>query len=101
MRSCAPDWQHSDFPANVALRPAAGLSSIPQGGPTRSKARCPCAGKSRLQSGRQGPPAPATGKDDGATEEERAAMLDRLDNLLVVSPGFKIEEGQFDDAEEK
>jgi hypothetical protein len=36
--------------------------------------------------------------DGGATEEERAAMLDRLDNLLVVPRDMEIE-GQFDDAE--
>ena len=36
--------------------------------------------------------------DDGATQEERDAMLERLDNLLVVPQEMEIE-GQFDDAE--
>lgn len=40
-------------------------------------------------------------EDEGATEEERAAMLDRLDNLLVVRPEFDIQEGQFDDPMEE
>lgn len=36
----------------------------------------------------------------GATEEERAAMLERLDDLLVVRPEFEFQEGQFEDAED-
>jgi len=37
-----------------------------------------------------------------ATKEERGAMLERLDNLLVVAPGLEVQEGngQFDDAPE-
>jgi hypothetical protein len=41
--------------------------------------------------------------DEGATEEERQAMLQRLDNLLEVPPQYEVQEpqeGQFDDAEE-
>jgi hypothetical protein len=42
--------------------------------------------------------------EDGAeghfAAEERQAMLDRLDSILVVKPEFDITEGQFDDAEE-
>ena len=38
---------------------------------------------------------------DGATQEERDAMLERLDNMLVVAPEYQIQEGQFDDAEEE
>lgn len=37
------------------------------------------------------------GQDD---QEERTAMLARLDNMLVVPPEFEIQEGQFDDADE-
>ncbi|KAL7514379.1 hypothetical protein ACHAXN_011560 [Cyclotella atomus] len=41
---------------------------------------------------------------DGAPENERQAMLDRLDNILVVPPEYEIpseeDEGQFDDAED-
>lgn len=37
----------------------------------------------------------------GATAQERQAMLDHLDNILVVKPEFDIKEGQFDDAEEE
>ena len=40
-------------------------------------------------------------EDTGATEAERAAMLERLDHLLVVRPEFEIQEGQFDDAEDE
>ena len=36
---------------------------------------------------------------EGATETERDAMLERLDNLLVVRPEFEIQDGQFDDAD--
>lgn len=48
--------------------------------------------------------------DEGATEEERQAMLDRLDGMLTVPPAYEIQdnavveeatEGQFDDAEEE
>lgn len=44
--------------------------------------------------------------DGGASEQERQAMLDRLDNLLVVDPKYEIDSGdddngQFDDAEEQ
>jgi hypothetical protein len=43
----------------------------------------------------------AFGDDDddhgGASSEVRAAMLERLDNLLVVRPGYDEEDGQFDD----
>lgn len=38
-------------------------------------------------------------RSEGATEAERDAMLERLDNLLVVREEFKIQEGQFDDAD--
>jgi len=43
--------------------------------------------------------------DTGATPEERAAMLERLDNLLVVKPGLEIPDdaepqSQFEDADE-
>jgi hypothetical protein len=46
---------------------------------------------------------PDDGDDDDegdAPDGERAAMLERLDNLLVVRPEFETEEGQFDDADE-
>jgi hypothetical protein len=33
-----------------------------------------------------------------ATEDERNAMLERLDNMLVVRPDLEIQEGQFEDA---
>ena len=46
--------------------------------------------------------------DKGATEEERQAMLDRLDQVLTVPPEYEIKdvveettEGQFDDADEE
>jgi hypothetical protein len=39
-------------------------------------------------------------EDGGATEEERAAMLARLDKLLVVHPSLQGPDGQFDDADE-
>lgn len=39
-------------------------------------------------------------RDGEATEEERDAMLERLDNLLMVRPEFEVQDGQFDDAEE-
>ena len=44
--------------------------------------------------------------DDGATEEERQAMLERLDQVLIVPPEYEIaepgnNEGQFDDADEE
>lgn len=39
--------------------------------------------------------------DGGATEAERAAMLERLDNMLVVRPQLEVQVGQFDDAEEQ
>eukprot|EP00986_Skeletonema_menzelii_P001834 scaffold495_cov152-Skeletonema_menzelii.AAC.24 len=43
-------------------------------------------------------------ESDGADEAERAAMLQRLDDILVVPPELRIssddEEGQFDDADE-
>lgn len=51
--------------------------------------------------GRVNSQAPDDDEDEGATEEERAAMLDRLDNLLVVRPEFDIQEGQFDDPMEE
>ncbi|CAB9515696.1 expressed unknown protein [Seminavis robusta] len=35
-----------------------------------------------------------------ATPDERAAMLEKLDNMLVVKPGVEIVNGQFSDAEE-
>ncbi|CAB9506774.1 expressed unknown protein [Seminavis robusta] len=35
-----------------------------------------------------------------ATPEERAVMLERLDNMLVVKPGLEVVNGQFSDAEE-
>jgi hypothetical protein len=39
--------------------------------------------------------------DDGAaTDEERDAVLERLDNLLVVRPELEIQDGQFEDADE-
>lgn len=45
------------------------------------------------------PPAAATGGE--ATPAERQAMLDRLDDMLVVAPGLQVDEtGQFDDAPE-
>ena len=40
------------------------------------------------------------GEEGGATDEERDAMLERLDNLLVVRPEFEVQDGQFEDAEE-
>jgi hypothetical protein len=40
------------------------------------------------------------GSGGGATEQQRAAMLGRLDNLLVVNPQFEVQEGQFEDAED-
>jgi hypothetical protein len=43
------------------------------------------------------------GESAGAPENERQAMLDRLDNVLVVPPEYEIpseDEGQFDDAED-
>lgn len=42
-------------------------------------------------------------ESEGAPENERQAMLNRLDNMLVVPPEYEIpseEEGQFDDAED-
>jgi len=36
----------------------------------------------------------------GEAEDERSAMLQKLDNMLVVPPELEIEDGQFDDAEE-
>ena len=39
-------------------------------------------------------------EDDAAPESERAAMLNRLDNMLVVNPEFEVRAGQFDDADE-
>ena len=39
-------------------------------------------------------------EEGGATEEERQAMLDHLDSILVVKPEFEIQEGQFEDADE-
>jgi hypothetical protein len=51
--------------------------------------------------------APASGaafgddvEEGGATEQQRTAMLGRLDNLLVVNPQFQVQEGQFEDAED-
>ena len=51
------------------------------------------------------------GDNEGATEEERQAMLDRLDGVLTVPPEYEIKddaivleeatEGQFDDADEE
>ena len=38
--------------------------------------------------------------DDGATEQERLAMLAHLDSILVVKKEFEIQEGQFEDATE-
>jgi hypothetical protein len=38
--------------------------------------------------------------DGGATEQERDAMLERLDNLLVERPEYEIQEDQFDDADD-
>ena len=42
-------------------------------------------------------------ESEGAPEDERQAMLNRLDNILVVPPEYEIlseeSEGQFDDAE--
>jgi hypothetical protein len=38
--------------------------------------------------------------EGGATEKQRAAMLGRLDNLLVVNPQLQVQEGQFEDAED-
>lgn len=38
--------------------------------------------------------------DPGASAEERQAMLDRLDSLLVVKPELELKEHQFDDADE-
>ena len=50
------------------------------------------------------PPAvPSTTGDGEATEEERQAMLDHLDRILIVPPELEQseqEEGQFDDAED-
>lgn len=51
------------------------------------------------------PEAQAFGDDEDGAEgdvaaEERQAMLDHLDSILVVKPEFDIKEGQFDDAEE-
>eukprot|EP00934_Nitzschia_sp_Nitz4_P008972 Nitzschia sp. Nitz4//scaffold27_size158506//76211//76906//NITZ4_002601-RA/size158506-processed-gene-0.18-mRNA-1//1//CDS//3329545491//8962//frame0 len=40
-------------------------------------------------------------EEDGASPEERAAMLERLDNLLVVQPEYQVQDGQFEDAEEE
>jgi len=39
--------------------------------------------------------------EGGATSEERAAMLERLDEMLTVKPGLEISEGQFADADEE
>lgn len=39
-------------------------------------------------------------EEGGATEEERQAMLEHLDSILVVKPEFEIQEGQFEDADE-
>jgi len=39
-------------------------------------------------------------EEGGATEEERQAMLDHLDSILVVQPEHDFQEGQFDDAEQ-
>ncbi|CAJ1966257.1 unnamed protein product [Cylindrotheca closterium] len=36
-------------------------------------------------------------EERGATDDERQAMLDRLDSILVVQPEYEIQEGQFDD----
>lgn len=49
--------------------------------------------------------APARGEgfgdhDGAATDEERDAVLERLDNLLVVRPELEIQDGQFEDADE-
>ncbi|KAG7354205.1 regulator of volume decrease after cellular swelling [Nitzschia inconspicua] len=38
-------------------------------------------------------------EEGAATPDERAAMLNRLDNLLVVRPDLEIQEDQFEDAE--
>jgi hypothetical protein len=44
---------------------------------------------------------PNTTTNDEATEDERNAMLERLDNLLIVPPELEQDnEGQYDDAEE-
>lgn len=44
---------------------------------------------------------PNTTTDDEVTELERNAMLERLDNLLIVPPEFEQDdEGQYDDADE-
>ena len=40
------------------------------------------------------------GDEGGASEEERAAMLARLDSLLVVPEKYQTQEGQFDDGED-
>ena len=40
------------------------------------------------------------GEEGGASEEERAAMLARLDSLLVVPEKYQTQEGQFDDGED-
>lgn len=39
-------------------------------------------------------------EEGGATEEERQAMLDHLDSILVVKAEHEFQEGQFDDAEQ-
>jgi hypothetical protein len=38
--------------------------------------------------------------EEGATDSERAAMLHRLDNILVVLPEFEVRDGQFDDPDD-
>jgi hypothetical protein len=40
-------------------------------------------------------------EEGGASEAERATMLDRLDNLLIVGPDLEVLEGQFEDADEE
>jgi hypothetical protein len=40
-------------------------------------------------------------EEGGASEADRATMLDRLDNLLVVGPDLEVLEGQFEDADEE
>ncbi len=39
-------------------------------------------------------------EEGGATEDERMAMLARLDNMLIVQPDMEVHDGQFDDADE-
>ena len=40
------------------------------------------------------------GQAEEATDEERDAMLERLDNLLIINPEYETQDGQFDDAAE-